>query len=144
VYLDPANAQETGDSGLETIGGNALLLTPGGSENLHHVWDTIPKPTPTAQAIAQACLIAPLPNPTPEPIEAWASESVAAATIAYADMTFIADTQAKEWDIQFADKTKYMKDTKRVQNQQLIKAGARLAILLNSIWPSTRKAAACR
>ena len=144
VYLDPNNSQETGDSGLETIGGNALLLTPGSTDNLHHKWDTVSSATPTTQAIAQACLIAPLPNPTPEPVESWASESVAAARIAYSGMSFTPDTEPAEWDIQFADSAAYNKAVKRVQAQQLIKGGARLAALLNSIWPSTRKAAACR
>ena len=144
VYLDPDSAQETGDSGLETIGGNALLLTPGSSDNLHHKWDTVSSATPTTQAIAQACLLAPLPNPTPEPVESWASESVAAATVAYAGMSFAPDNEeAGDWDVQFADSSAYNKLTRRVQAQQLIKAGARLAALLNSIWPSTRKAAAC-
>jgi hypothetical protein len=142
VYLDPATAEETDDSGAETIGGNALLLTPGGA-NLHHDWDTISNATPSPAAIAQACLLAPLPNPTPEPTEAWASESVAAAKAAYVGLTFAPDSKAGEWDIRFADRTAYIKSRHKVQNQQLIRAGARLAALLNSIWPSTKKAAAC-
>lgn len=144
VYLDATTSQETGDSGLETIGGNALLLTAGGTDNLHHTWDTVAKSVPTPQAIAQACLLAPLPNPTPQPPEQWASESVAAAKQAYSAMSFAADPQPGEWDVQFADRPGYMKDVRRVQGQQLIRAGARLATLLNSVWPSTRKAAACR
>lgn len=144
IYLDPSSARETDDRGLATIGGNALLLTPGGSDNLHHLWDTVSTASPSPQAIAQACRLAPLPNPTPEPVETWASESVAAAKTAYAGMSFAPDSQPKDWDIRFVDRTTYMKDARRTQNVQLIKAGARLATLLNSIWPSTRKAAACR
>jgi hypothetical protein len=148
VYLDN-NGQETGDSGAEaigveaeTIGGNALFVSPGG-ENLHHVWDTVPDAPPSAEAIAQACLISPLPSPTPQPPEAWASESVAAAREAYNGMTFVADQPADGWDIQFANKAAYMTDAKRVQAIQRIKAGARLATILNSVWPSTKVAAAC-
>jgi hypothetical protein len=144
VYLDPTTSQDTGDSGLETIGGNALLLTQGGTDNLHHTWDTVAKSAPSPQAIAQACLLAPLPNPTPQPPEQWASESVAAAKQAYSAMSFAPDPQPGEWDVQFADRPGYMKEVRRVQGQQLIRAGARLATLLNSVWPSTRKAAACR
>ena len=59
-------------------------------------------------------------------------------------MSFTPDTEPGEWDIQFADSAAYNKTVKRVQAQQLIKGGARLAALLNSIWPSTRKAVACR
>jgi len=144
IYLDPATAQETGDTGQETIGGNALLLAPGSSDNLHHEWDTVSPTSPSAQAIAQGCQIAPLPNPRPEPIESWASESVTLAKLAYNGMTFSPDSQQGNWDIQFADRPGYMSSLRRIQNQQLIKGGARLAILLNSVWPSTRKAVACR
>lgn len=144
VYLDASTSAETDDTGLETIGGNALLLTPGSTDNLHHKWDTISKATPTPQAVAQACLLAPLPNPTPEPVENWASESVAAAKVAYADMRFTRDVEPDAWDIQFDDEARYSQNTRNVQNQQVIKGGARLAALLNSVWPSTRKAVACR
>lgn len=148
VYLD-GSAQTTGDSGAETVGGNALFLAPGG-DNLHHVWDTVASATPTAQAISQACLIAPLPNPTPEPPEKWATESVVAAGKAYEGMSFVVDpaepdpTEPKAWDIKFVDKPAYMSELHRVQAKQLIKAGARLAALLNSIWPSKTVAPACR
>ncbi len=143
VYLDD-EARETGDSGAETIGGNALFVTPGG-ENLHHLWDTVPDAPPTEAAIEQACLISPLPNPTTQPPEAWASESVAAAREAYSGMTFVKNQPPAEgWTILFADKPEYLSDTKRVQAIQRIKAGARLAALLNSIWPSTKVATKCK
>lgn len=141
VYLD-SDARETGDSGAETIGGNSLFVSPGG-DNLHHVWDAVPDAPPTNEAIAQACLISPLPNPTPQPPEAWANESVAAARTAYDGMTFDKVQQGEGWNIQFANKPKYLSDTKRVQAIQRIKGGARLAALLNSIWPSTKVASGC-
>lgn len=144
VYLDPATLQESDQHGLETVGGNALLLTPGGSENLHHQWDTVSNRPPSPKAISQACKLAPLPDPRPDQVETWASESVTAAKNAYDGMTFTSDAKAGEWDIGFVDKAGYMKALKRVQGERLITAGARLAILLNSLWPSTTKAVACR
>lgn len=143
VYLDPSSAAETGDTGLETIGGNALQLT--ASENLHHKWDSVSQSAPSPQAVAQACLLSPLPNPTPEPPEKWASESVAAAETAYSNMSFVRESPTKNaWDVQLADPGKYSSDARQVQNQRLIQGGARLAALLNSIWPSKKMAAACR
>lgn len=148
VYLDPTTNAETGDTGLETIGGNSLLMSPGSDDNLHGRWDSVTMTEPSAAAIAQACAIAPLPNPTAEPPEKWASESVAAARDAYNNMTFVRDTaHPTKWDIQFASdaaRTQYLKDLRRVQALRLVQAGARLASVLNSVWPSTRVAAACK
>lgn len=142
VYLDPVTAEETGDTGLETIGGNSLALN--ASENLHHHWDTIQNPVPSNDAIAQACQLAPLPNPTPEPPEQWASESVSVAKDTYTGMSFTRVSPTKDnWTVQLADPAQYDADTAKVQSQRLIQAGARLAALLNSIWPSTVKSAAC-
>lgn len=143
VYLDPTSSAETGDSGLETIGGNALQLS--ASENLHHKWDSVSQTAPSPQAVAQACLLSPLPNPTPEPPEKWASESVAAAVAAYSNMSFTRQSPTKNaWDVELADPAKYSSDARQVQGQRLIQGGARLAAVLNSIWPAKKKAAACR
>jgi len=148
AYLDQ-NGAETGDSGQSTVGGNILLLSPGNKgNNLHHSWDQIPDSlgtSPSKDAISSACKIAPLPNPTPEPPEKWAGESVQAAANAYSNITFAPDpTISGDWDIQFANKSAYSAARRSMQVQRLVSGGARLAILLNSVWPSTRKAAACR
>jgi hypothetical protein len=144
VYLDDNSIEAAGDNGNETVGGNSLLMTKGG-DNLHHFWDSVPDADPSPTAIDQACLIAPLPNPTPEPVETWATESVAAARVAYTGMSF-APVQAKDptWQIQFANEDDYKGAAGQTQAKQLIKAGARLATLINSIWPSKKVAAACR
>jgi hypothetical protein len=147
VYLDENNT-ETGDTGAPTIGGNFLLLAPAYRENLHHSWDEIPSKlgtVPSSAAIASACLIAPLPNPVADPPEKWASESVAAANIAYGGMTFTRDAHhSKEWDAQLANPSTYAATQHSLQVQRLIAAGARLAEVLNSVWPSRKIAAACR
>lgn len=143
VYLDPDTAAEADDTGLETIGGNALYFTPGG-ENLHHKWDSVSQTEPSPQAVAQGCLISPLPNPTAEPPEKWATESVAAAAATYSEMTFVRESPTKKaWDIQLANTADYSAGVRQVQGQRLVQAGARLAALLNSIWPSSKKASEC-
>jgi len=145
VYLDANNA-EGDDQGRATTGGNSLLLSPGDkADNLHHAWDTVSVgTTPTSLAKSQACLISPLPNPTAEPPEKWASESVVAARRAYEHVSFTPDgTLPDKWDVQFENKPEYSKDRRTAQAQRLIAGGARLAAILNSIWPSHTKAAAC-
>jgi S1/P1 nuclease len=147
IYLDGSNAQ-TDDSGAPTAGGNFLLLPPTDKENLHHSWDQIPSAlsvTPDAAAISSACQILAASNPSTDVPETWASESVAAARAAYSGMTFTRDANApKDWDIQFQDQQGYAANRASAQTQRLVSAGVRLAEVLNSIWPSTRKPAACR
>ncbi len=147
IYLDAANA-ETGDDGLPTVGGNFLLLPTAFHENLHHSWDEIASAlgtTPSAAAIHSACRIAPLPNPVADPPEKWATESVVAARTAYDGMRYARDAaQPKDWDVQFADPQGYGRTRRSLQAQRLIAAGARLAEILNSIWPSKKAAAACK
>jgi hypothetical protein len=147
VYLDANNA-ETGDNGTPTIGGNFLLLPSAYSANLHHSWDEIPSnlgTAPSAAAIASACQIAPLPNPVADPPEKWASESVEAARTAYNGMTFTPDAnQPKDWDVQFQDPSSYSTMRRSLQVQRLVSAGARLAEVLNSVWPSKKAATACK
>ena len=148
IYLDSAG-QETDDTGVEMHGGNYLLLSPGDdADNLHHAWDTVSSSigtAPSQNAVNSGCHIAPLPNPVVDPPEVWASETVLAARAAYQGMRFTPDaTAAGRWDVEFLDKPKYGSDRRAAQARQVIIGGARLAALLNSIWPSTRVAAACR
>jgi len=147
VYLD-ANNSETGDNGTPTAGGNLLLLPLSFNENLHHSWDEVPAAlgtSPSAAATADACQIAPLPNPVADPPEKWASESVAAARSAYSGMTFTRDAaNPNDWDVRFTDASGYSAMRKSVQAQRLVAAGARLAEVLNSIWPSKKVARACK
>ena len=147
VYLDAQNA-ETGDNGAPTIGGNFLLLPTTYKENLHHSWDQIATAlgtTPDAATIASACPIAAASDPSVDTPEKWAGESVVAAKAAYSGMAFSRDaTKPNEWDVQFQDENGYAAARAAEQQQRLVSAGARLAATLNSVWPSTKVAAACK
>jgi len=148
LYLD-ANNLPAGDHGAPTAGGNLLLIRPNHEEvNLHHEWDTILNSIatqPSGQAIVQGCAISPLPNPTPEPTEKWAGESVVGAADAYKNMSFVVDPDMTDhWDILFVDRKSYLKSVRKAQAIQLIRGGARLAALLNSVWPSSKVAPACK
>ena len=149
IYLDGAGVPGS-DSGQATGGGNLLLVSAGDDgSNLHHEWDTVLKSitvTPSPLAISQGCAIAPLPNPTPEPVEKWAGESVIAAATAYSGMSFIDEPSPDlngYWDIIFVKRADYLDMVRRTQAIQLIRGGARLAILLNSVWPSSKAAPKC-
>jgi hypothetical protein len=59
-------------------------------------------------------------------------------------MIFTRDTRKpKEWDVQFVDPSAYAATEHSIQVQRLVAAGARLAEVLNSVWPSKKAAAAC-
>jgi S1/P1 Nuclease len=147
VYLDAQNA-ETGDNGAPTVGGNWLLLPTAYSENLHHSWDQIAPAlgtSPDTATVASACPIAAASDPGVDTPEKWAGESVAAAKTAYSGMTFTRDpNKPTEWDVQFQDQNSYETARALVQKQRLVSAGARLAAVLNSIWPSSKVPTACK
>jgi hypothetical protein len=48
------------------------------------------------------------------------------------------------WSITFVDPDGYKDTVSEVQTTRMIKAGARLAALINSVWPSKKVAVACR
>jgi hypothetical protein len=146
IYLT-ANAPGP-DNGSPTFGGNLLLLSPGHkSNNLHHHWDDIEGSLGihAAQTVVQSGCATPtavqrlLDRPA-----AWASESVVAAATAYDTLSYAKDTALPAyWDITFADRPAYDAALKATQRKQLMLGGARLAEVLNSVWPDTAKAKAC-
>jgi hypothetical protein len=147
VYLDSTNAPG-GDDGRPTTGGNALLLKPGQKgENLHHEWDTIAKGlgiVPNAAAVASGCPTALKRGTALGRPEDWASESVAAARAAYADLVYSPDSSLSNyWDLTFPNANSYAVNRTRSQATQLVAGGARLAAILNATWPSTKRPAAC-
>ena len=44
-------------------------------------------------------------------------------------------TGARQWSVRFDDKKAYESAEEKLKEQQLAKGGARLAELLNAIWP---------
>lgn len=147
VYLDSQNAETGGENGAPTTGGNWLLLPTVYKENLHHSWDQIDSSlgtSPDAATIAAACSIAAASDPKVDTPEKWAAESIAAAKTAYSGMSFVRDTgNPQDWDVHFQDQSGYTSARTAMQKQRLVSAGARLAGVLNSIWPSTQAASAC-
>lgn len=145
VYLN-RNHRPGGDTGKMTTGGNWLLLSRGGG-NLHSEWDTISEGlgrSPSADAISDACRIAPRPDPVFEKPEVWATQSVLLARTAYSGMTFAEHpTKANRWLISFADAEDYRGDRRAAQARQVVTAGARLGAFLNAVWPSPTRSPSC-
>jgi hypothetical protein len=124
--------------GSETHGGNALEL---GHDRLHAVWDRTP-PRLKAEyfadrGAAQARAVERTPGGPDHWAEAWANESLRLADATYGSMRFSGKgedgTSRSTWRVQDASRSLVPRDIQ--QERQLVRAGARLAQLLESIWP---------
>jgi hypothetical protein len=133
--VDP-DVTHTIDPTTETAGGN--LISDHG-KNFHiDGWDTIPPKlgeaaTPELLAIAKS-----------EPrnrgrIEnwsvAWATDTILAAQEVFSEATFKPNLAGRGWTVSFPDYDAYVRSADALKRKQLAQAGARLAELLNAIWP---------
>ena len=67
---------------------------------------------------------------------AWASETLGVARSAFAGLSFHPDpARPGHWQVRFADRTAYERRKDEIQILQLTRAGARLAQVLNALWP---------
>jgi hypothetical protein len=142
IYLDDTDQPAGDGQGRENAGGNFLLATPGAKEsNLHHKWDAIHLATsPTLTVVKQACQVQLTGASLLDRPAIWASESVGKARDAYANIIFSKDpTLNGYWDA----KLPAGYDERSVQAARLELAGARLAEVLNAIWPGGSNAEAC-
>jgi hypothetical protein len=139
IYLDAAGGKVNPDLGTfdknsQTAGGNFISETHG---NLHADWDAIPKKFGThasAPLITKAKAVAGTTGPLESWAAAWASDTVIASHKAFKGLSFTG-TGAHKWSVQFDNKKAYVRTENQLKQQQLAKAGARLAALLNTIWP---------
>lgn len=125
------------EPGSNTVGGNALQ---GPCGNLHALWDDIPAPfkrgrmnedlTKKARNISKAAA-------APEQWPAlWATDAIHQSKTLFAGAQFSKSTpnpRGNSWSI--ALPLEYEKTMASMKEQALIKAGAHLAQLLQSIWP---------
>jgi hypothetical protein len=140
VYLDTAGNQVDPDTlhgidpASETVGGNILK---DGSANFHGTWDAPPSGLALGNALdllpaAQA--VTPDTVAVEERATAWATDAIKVAPQAFAGATFTKRND-EGWDIKFPDHAAYVIARDGIKRQQMAKAGARLANLLNAIWP---------
>ncbi|QJQ07356.1 S1/P1 nuclease [Undibacterium piscinae] len=125
------------DHGSNTVGGNALQYPCG---NLHSMWDDLPpqfkrgRMNEELSAKAKA-IIKPEGNPERWPT-LWANDAILNASILFKDTQFSKSTpnqRGNSWSI--ALPLEYEKTMLKIKEESLIKAGAHLAQLLQTIWP---------
>ena len=140
--LDPDASVAPPDPKTATRGGNSMA---DGASNLHAEWDAV---TPGLQAqridrrvLAQARGIAAGASDPVQWPAVWASETLLVARAAFEGLMFQPDAaKPGQWTVQFADREAYFKQKDAIQTRQLIRAGARLAQVLNALWPEPGQA----
>ncbi len=133
--VDPDSG--TYDRGSNTVGGNALQCPCG---NLHSLWDDLPaqfKRGRMNEALTKkAKTIAISAGTIDQWPELWANDAILQARVLYAGTQFSKSTpnqRGNSWSI--ALPLEYEKTMASVKEEQLVKAGAHLAQLLQAIWP---------
>jgi hypothetical protein len=134
--VDPDIAH-TIDPATATNGGNSIQ-----DQNVvfHAEWDDIPTDIGdawTKELLADARSV-PATEGTIEDWPAkWASDSIRVAHEAFAGLSFqeVKPPPNVEWRVAFNDHTAYLWLSDIIKRRQLAKGGARLAQILNAIWP---------
>jgi hypothetical protein len=125
------------DENSETAGGNFISE---GHGNLHADWDAIPKQFGTSGSAAMVELAQAVPQTAGavgDWAATWASDTVVAAHTSFDGLSFTG-TGAHKWSVEFDDRRAYVRAENKLKQEQLAKGGARLAQLLNAIWPLIR------
>jgi hypothetical protein len=143
IYLDTngrmvdPDATHTIDPDTSTIGGNAIVDQ---NLNLHHEWDDIPTDigeAATRELLSAARSVPPSQGRIEDWPANWASDTILVARDAFAGLSFQrTDPPPKvKWTVAFDDHTVYLWSMDIIKRRQLAKGGARLAEILNAIWP---------
>jgi hypothetical protein len=140
IYLDASGHEVDPDAGTydpatKTKGGNKILDQ--GKDFHTAVWDAIPASLTAAKfkgGVAQAKLVQTTPGPINQWAAAWASDTVLASHTAFSGLIFGAENISEgTWPV--TEPTGYSAVRASLQKTQLVKAGARLAQLLQAIFP---------
>jgi S1/P1 Nuclease len=131
--VDPDHG--TFDPNTETRGGNEIL---DGSDSLHFEWDHVSEDLSAdrlaEEILSEARKVATTHGSLSNWSTKWATDTVLTAKPAFKGLTFShEDIEHHQWLVAFPDD--YSGTRAAVQRQQLIKAGARLAQILEAIWP---------
>ena len=161
IYLDAAGIPVNPDlnpqkgTATETEGGNAICINP--AVNLHYEWDAIPSdlqldPEFRADAalVQKAQAVVPTVGEPEAFADIWARDTVVASHSAFdGPLRFTAfnppvgisvkcfshSISKSLWTVSFENYDVYLKAQDGLKRDQIAKAGARLAQLLNAIWP---------
>ena len=134
--VDPDAAHRI-DPATDTIGGNAIQDQ---NINLHHEWDDIPTDigeAATRELLSDASAVPASQGRIEDWPPAWASDTLAVAREAFAGLNFqLSQSQpSSAWTVGFDEHTAYLRAMDAIKRKQLAKGGARLAEILNTIWP---------
>jgi hypothetical protein len=134
--VDPDAAHRI-DPATDTIGGNAIQDQ---NINLHHEWDDIPTDigeAATRELLSDASAVPASQGRIEDWPAAWASDTLAVAREAFAGLNFqLSQSQpSSAWTVGFDEHTAYLRAMDAIKRKQLAKGGARLAEILNTIWP---------
>jgi hypothetical protein len=142
VYLDAAgklvdpDVAHKVDEATDTSGGNLIQDQ---NINLHHEWDDIPTDigeAATRELVAGAKAVPVDQGRIEDWPAAWASDTLAVSHDAFAGLSFEpSSTPPGKWAVAFADHDAYLRSQDAIKRKQLAKGGARLAEILNTIWP---------
>ncbi|MDC6293928.1 S1/P1 nuclease [Ralstonia pseudosolanacearum] len=139
VYLDAQGHvvdpdQGTFDPQTKTIGGNSILDA---GKKLHFEWDQVPAALkPDQLGVSGVAEARAIPLTSGDIISwpaQWATDTMHSAAPAFSGTAFSAEDASKHWQVTLP--ANYVSERETVQRAQLIKAGARLAQLLQAIWP---------
>jgi S1/P1 Nuclease len=139
VYLDATGHVVDPDQGVfnpktETHGGNDLFI---GTKKLHGEWDAVAAPIaadpPSGAVLNQARSIPITAGSTSVWSTAWATETLTVSKGAFQGVTYSNEDSHDHYRIQVPQGYNTMKT--RIQQDQIVKAGARLAQILKQIWP---------
>jgi hypothetical protein len=123
------------DPETDTHGGNNITGIGG---NLHHQWDATNFSLDDQSTIADLASQAGQVGATEGVYETWptvwATDTIVEAQTAFEGLVFDAKT-GNGWPMTFENRPMYLGKMKSLQQQQVIKAGARLAELLRALWP---------
>jgi S1/P1 Nuclease len=143
IYLDPQGAPVDPDAAhqidpaTETAGANAIQDE---NVNLHAEWDDIPFDIglkATHELLDSARAVPVDPAPMDGWAASWATDTMQVAHEAFKGLSFGPKKDGK-WPVSYGDRDKhvaYLHHMDEIKRQQLAKAGARLAEILNTIWP---------
>lgn len=140
IYLDASGQEVDPDAGTydpatKTQGGNKILDE---GKDFHTAkWDAIPASLTVAKfktGVALAKQVPATSGPISQWAAAWASDTVVASHTAFAGLTFGAeDTSKGTWTV--TEPAGYSAAKAALQKKQLVKGGARLAQVLQAIFP---------
>ena len=128
--IDPDASSGSHDAN-NTAGGNLIRI---GGKNLHSIWDETPAAWTESDFETAASAVPPTAGPIMNWPLIWASDTVTASHDAFKGLKFGAEDAHGHWIATAPDN--YAETREALQRIQITKGGARLAQLLNAVWPT--------